>query len=394
VRRVAYAMVCYAILVIAGLAGCSEPALPEDAQTAPADAAFVETAPDDEDTMAAMMAAMAAREALPGRAVYDAHCGSCHNGTVQKAPHRLMVALMTSESIVTALTTGLMAEQGKFLSELERVQVAEYLAAEPMGTEPPAIFACSADSPAFDAARPPKVSGWGLQPTNTRVIAAADSGISKADVGKLKLKWAFAFPGANRARSQPTLAGGAIYVGSHNGLVYALDQETGCVRWSYQSAAEVRTGIIVEPWEAGDTEAQPRAYFGDVLGNVYAIDAVTGAGIWRMRSDEHPNATITGSPSLHAGRLYVPVSSLEVSLAADPTYECCSGRGAVLALDAATGNVLWKTYTIEETPVVQSQNRSETNMIGPSGAMVWNTPTIDAKRNQLYIGTGENMRHI
>jgi polyvinyl alcohol dehydrogenase (cytochrome) len=82
---------------------------------------------------------------------------------------------------------------------------------------------------------------------------------------------------------------------------------------------------------------------------------------------------------------------LEVSLAADPTYECCTGRGAVLALNAASGEVLWKTYTVEETPVVQSQNRSETNMIGPSGAMVWNSPTIDAKRNQLYIGTGENM---
>jgi polyvinyl alcohol dehydrogenase (cytochrome) len=51
----------------------------------------------------------------------------------------------------------------------------------------------------------------------------------------------------------------------------------------------------------------------------------------------------------------------------------------VLALDAATGNTLWKTYTIDETPVVQSQNRSGTNMMGPSGAMVWNCPTIDAR---------------
>ncbi|MDH3644141.1 MAG: PQQ-binding-like beta-propeller repeat protein, partial [Gammaproteobacteria bacterium] len=260
-----------------------------------------------------------------------------------------------------------------------------------MGGEGPPTFACADDAAGFNIDRPPKVSGWGMQPTNTRMIPDAVAGLSKADVPNLKLKWAFGFPGANRARSQPTLAGGAIYVGSHNGLVYALDQETGCTRWSYRSASEIRTGIIVETWQAGDADAQPRAYFGDVLGNVYAIDARTGAGIWRVRVDEHPNATITGSPSLHDGRLFVPVSSLEVSLAADPSYECCTGRGSVVALDAATGETVWKTYTIEQTPVVQSQNRAETNMMGPSGAMVWNSPTIDAKRNQLYIGTGENM---
>jgi polyvinyl alcohol dehydrogenase (cytochrome) len=387
-------MAWFAITGLAGigLAGCGEPSapeqVPEEPQTTAADAPPSES--PDEATRA-FMAALAAREALPGRAIYDDHCAACHNGTVQKAPHRLMIELMTPESIAATLATGLMVEQGAFLTETERVQVAEYLAAKPMGSEPPAVFACAADAAGFDSNRPPSVSGWGFQPTNTRLLPSSVAGVDKSDLAKLKLKWAFAFPGANRARSQPTLAGGAIYVGSHNGLVYALDQETGCVRWTYESAAEVRTGIIIEGWEAGAATAQPKAYFGDVLGNVYAINAVTGAGIWRIRADEHPNATITGSPSLHDGRLYVPVSSLEVSLAADPTYECCTGRGAVLALDTATGDTLWKTYTIEETPVVQSQNRSETNMIGPSGAMVWNSPTIDAKRNQLYIGTGENM---
>jgi len=388
VRRVAHAMVYFAVI---GLLGCAEPdtsATAEDTQTA------VQEGADAAPTAVGVQAindALAARETLPGRTVYDSHCATCHNGTVKKAPHRLMIGLMTPEAIITTLTRGLMADQGAFLTQAERVMVAEYLAGEPLGVEPPAMFACAPDAAGFDVGRPPRVSGWGLQPTNTRVLPESVAGLSKADVANLTLKWAFAFPGANRARSQPTLAGGAIYVGSHNGLVYALDQETGCVRWAYESAAEVRTGIIVEAWEAGDADAQPKAFFGDVLGNVYAINAKSGIGIWRIRADEHPNATITGSPSLHEGRLYVPVSSLEVSLAADPTYECCTGRGAVLALDAASGDTLWKTYTVEETPVVQSQNRSETNMMGPSGAMVWNTPTIDAKRNQLYIGTGENM---
>jgi polyvinyl alcohol dehydrogenase (cytochrome) len=372
--------IAIATVVWLALVGCSGPNQPDTSNNNAAD-------PD----LPAPTPAITAQQAPPGSAVYDTHCAACHDGSVQKAPHRLMIELMTPEAIHTTLTTGLMAEQGAVLSAAERTVVSEYLGGKSMGSESPALFTCTTQDDGFDTDQPPRVGGWGLQPTNTRMFPDPTAGLDREDLAKLQLKWAFAFPGANRARSQPVVAGGAIYVGGHNGVVYALDRKTGCVRWSYESAAEVRTGIIVESWSRGDGEASPRAFFGDVLGNVYAIDAMTGKGLWRVRADEHPNATITGSPSLHDGRLYVPVSSLEVSLAADPSYECCTGRGAVLALDAVTGNRIWKTYTIAETPKVQGRNRSGTNMIGPSGAMVWTTPAIDSKRNQLYVGTGENM---
>lgn len=333
---------------------------------------------------------LTAREALPGRTLYGEHCAACHDGTVKKAPERLMIGLMTPEAIVETLETGLMSEQGSNLTKDQRILIAEYLAGAPLGTEVSEPPMCRGRAARFDYAKPPRLTNWGLQPGNTRQVPDAVAGMRTADATRLKRAWTFAFPGANRARSQPALAGGAIYVGSHNGRVYALDRRTGCVRWAYESGAEVRTGIVVDSWTAGDAQARPRAYFGDVLGNVHAINAVTGQPVWRMRADEHPSATITGTPSLHEGRLYVPVSSLEVSLAADPTYECCKGRGAVVALDSATGGAVWKTYTIEEAPVVQSQNRSQTDMYGPSGAMVWNSPAIDSERNQLYVGTAEN----
>ena len=71
-----------------------------------------------------------------------------------------------------------------------------------------------------------------------------------ADLPKLELKWAFAFPNAQRARSQPAIAYGAVYVGSQDGTVYALDEDTGCVRWTFRASAEVRTAIVVESPEA------------------------------------------------------------------------------------------------------------------------------------------------
>jgi polyvinyl alcohol dehydrogenase (cytochrome) len=82
---------------------------------------------------------------------------------------------------------------------------------------------------------------------------------------------------------------------------------------------------------------------------------------------------------------------LEVSLAVNPQYECCTFRGSILALDAQTGKVKWRTYTIASEPAVTGKNPVGTNIMGPSGAVVWNSPSIDAINNQLFIGTGENM---
>ena len=124
-----------------------------------------------------------------------------------------------------------------------------------------------------------------------------------------------------------------------------------------------------------------------MLANVYAVNATTGKLHWRRRADDHPNATITGTPTLHGARLYVPVSSLEVSLAVNPYYECCTFRGSVVAYDSVSGEKAWQRYTIDESATVQSQNRAETDMYGPSGAVVWNSPAIDVERGQLYIAT-------
>jgi polyvinyl alcohol dehydrogenase (cytochrome) len=298
---------------------------------------------------------------------------------------------MSPQSIYRALKDGKMQGQAQALSDDDKVAVAEFLtrkkisavSAEP---EPPA---CKGKAARFDAGEPPVFADWGLSPGNTRFIPAKVAGVDRANVGRLHLKWAVAFPNASQVRSQPALAGGALYVGSHNGGVYALDRMTGCARWIYQAGAEVRTGIVVSTWKAGDRAAKPLVYFGDILGFVYAVDAKTGALVWRVRADEHPSVTLTGAPTLYGNTLYVPVSGLEGVRPANPSYECCTSRGAVVAYDAATGAVKWKTYTTD-TPTLLGTNAKGAKHFGPAGVNVWNSPAIDAKRKQLYVGTGGN----
>ncbi len=373
------------------LSGCDSSDAPsEEAVESPADVAAADR--DKDNTAQANLDLVVARQAMPGRSIYEAACASCHEGAVKKAPHRDMIGLMPPEAILRSMEQGIMQVESSGLTADERVQVAEFLAGVAMGTVAASdLPACADDVPPPDFSAAPEVINWGLEPTNTRHIPAAAAGLSADQLPNLEPRMAIRFPSANRARSQPTFVGGAILVGSHSGKVYALDQASGCAHWSYQASSEVRTGIVIGRMKADQGAPMTAAFFGDLLGHVYAVNASTGEELWRQRADDHPNATITGTPSLHDGVLYTPVSSLEVNLGLDPYYECCTFRGSVVAYAAATGEPLWQTYTIDEIAVVQSQNRAETNMWGPSGAVIWNSPAIDAKRNQLYVATGENM---
>src|SRR5438034_82354 len=135
----------------------------------------------------------------------------------------------------------------------------------------------------------------------TRFQPGQRAGLTRQTTPKLKLKWAFGFPGVTTAFGTPTVFGGRVFVPAADGTVYSLDARTGCIYWTYAAVA----GVRVSPVISNDGRF---AYFGDLRGNVYALDAGTGALLWKVRADEHPLAVITGSPKLDSGRLYVPVS--------------------------------------------------------------------------------------
>ncbi|ANU08432.1 PQQ-binding-like beta-propeller repeat protein [Paraurantiacibacter namhicola] len=326
---------------------------------------------------------IADRDSLPGAKLYADNCASCHNGGVARAPHFQWLEMMSPASIYAALDGGVMAEQGAMLSDEGKLHVAEYITRVDLSDGLPAAnyaAACEGGAANFDRARKPVDIGWGHD--TRRFVPASKGGLTGGDLGELELQWAYAFPNATKARSQPAIGFGAAFVGSDDGTVYAFDLETGCARWTFKAGAEVRTAIVLVD---GPT---PMVYFGDLTSKLYAVEALTGKMAWSRRMDDHPSATLTGTPAYHDGTLYVPVSSLEVIPAADPNYECCTFRGHLDAIDAATGKVKWQHWAIEEEPKRIEKNGRVS--YAPSGAPMWVTPTIDAKRGVLYAGTGEN----
>jgi polyvinyl alcohol dehydrogenase (cytochrome) len=228
-------------------------------------------------------------------------------------------------------------------------------------------------------------NGWGADPRNTRYQSATAAGLTAADVPKLKLKWAFGVPGVSASGSQVSVVGSRVFVGTRNGIVYSLDAKSGCLVWAYEASAAVRSTPIVVSQGGSDT-----IYFGDAHAQVYAVDAKTGALKWKTKVDDHLDAIITGGVSYANGRVFVGVASMEESSGALPTYQCCTFRGSVLALDAASGKQIWKTYTIPEEPQPTSRSSRGVQLFGPSGAGVWGAPSLDASRNRVYVATGDS----
>jgi len=330
-------------------------------------------------------------QAPPGEAAYHAHCASCHDQVVYKAPSRLFIGMTGPKNILKAMDGGIMSEQAANISEADRRAIAEYLSGQSLDQLVEARQAPECDAEhGFDASQTPIATGWGVDPENTRFQPVQSGGLTVADVPKLKVKWAFAFTNAYKARSQPVFGGGAIYFGSQDGTVRALDAKTGCLRWEFHAPAEVRTGIVISPWSADDANADPTLYFGDLLARAYAISARTGELRWVSRVDDHRDATITGTPTLAGDKLFVPVSSLEVVSAINVNYSCCTFRGSVVALDAASGKQIWKSWSIDKPPEDAGKNNKGTTILAPSGAPIWNSPTVDLKRGRIYAGTGEN----
>ena len=224
--------------------------------------------------------------------------------------------------------------------------------------------------------------------SNARFQSAEAAQLPVDQVPQLKLKWAFGFPGVRSVLGQPSIAGGRVYIGVDTGMVYALDANTGCMYWSYKADAGVRTAVTVASLTS-DTPPRYTAYFGDLKANVYAVNAATGELIWKLRVDDHASARITGAPKVFENRVYAPVASGEEGAGGNANYACCTFRGSVTALDATTGKQIWKTYTVADAPKQVGKNSNGVLRWAPAGGGVWNSPTIDAKRRALYIGTGD-----
>jgi polyvinyl alcohol dehydrogenase (cytochrome) len=193
------------------------------------------------------------------------------------------------------------------------------------------------------------------------------------------------------------VVGGAVYVPDWGGYLNKLDAATGASIWSRQisdytgipnDVARAAPAVVGNTLYLGDQGTQP---FSSNGGYLAAVNATTGAPVWTTRVDSHPFAILTAGPLVHNGVVYQGVASSEEGAAANGSYPCCTFRGSVVAVDAATGALRWKTYTIPDNGGVPCESQSPASGCGYSGGAIWGTtPAVDPASNTLYVTTGNN----
>jgi len=328
------------------------------------------------------------RYAGNGEPDFKARCAACHDPAVGRAPSRAELETRSSEDIYDAMKDGAMATQAAGLNEIQLYAIAYFLThkAPVPRTSAPDPNRCATQKP-LDL-RAGVWNGWGFDPANSRY--QPNPGLTTAQVPTLKVKWSFSYPGTKNA--QATVFGGRVWVASMAGKVYSLDAKTGCVYWRTDQRAGVRATMTVA--RNPSAPSKYALYLGDDRQYVRALDALSGKELWATRIGDHVSGRISGAPTLYNGVIYAALASGEENLMGTSNYKCCTFRGAVAAVDARTGRLIWKREVISAPLTPTGLNRFGGQMYGPAGAGIWSAPTIDAKRGQLLVGTGNSYTEV
>lgn len=228
-------------------------------------------------------------------------------------------------------------------------------------------------------------AAWGIDLASTRLQTRTH--INALNVEHLELHWAYGLS-SDQPRSYPLVTQDTIIIGDGGRGLVALDRDTGCVRWELPHKGQIASAIVAQSTDAGTT-----LFFTDRTAGVYAVDGASGKLKWRSAPGDNPIPMYSGTPLVHAATVFVPLSSVEIGLTANPFYGCCTTSGGMAAVDASTGATKWHLRTIPDAPVVTGRHYGFVEEYGPSGAPVWGAPTLDVKRGLLYFGTGQNYSH-
>ena len=159
------------------------------------------------------IAAGSVRAQQDGANLFGTHCAICHEaagGEGALGPELDVMRQMTSEHILEVMETGVMQSQARERSRAQRHTLAEYLSGKAFGTVPddpvPQTAFCGSDTVAFsNTLAGPEWNGWGKSITNARFQPQDSAGLSAKDVPRLRLKWAFGYPGPLLVAHNPLL---------------------------------------------------------------------------------------------------------------------------------------------------------------------------------------------
>jgi polyvinyl alcohol dehydrogenase (cytochrome) len=335
----------------------------------------------------------------PGQPVYRTFCASCHDRPDEtRAPTKATLSAMSVQALTYTLTQGKMKAQAAGMSDENRADLLNYLTGKSAVTVDAwsKAMACDARRRDADITGAATVSTFGFDARNTRVLSAAQTGLSKAKLSNLELAWSLGFPDVTMMRSQGAVVGNTVFLPvAEAAALYAFDVSVPakpCVKWIYNTpgGAPLRTsagyGVITA---AGYKSGRKVVVVAGLDSTVHLIDARTGKAVWTKNVASYSFSMTTATPRVLKDRIIVPVSQYEIMQAADNRVDCCTNHGFVLSLDPLTGAQQWRYDTMEDAKPIRDRGDGKP-LKGPSGAPIWNSPIVDEARGLIYFGTGES----
>jgi quinohemoprotein ethanol dehydrogenase len=209
--------------------------------------------------------------------------------------------------------------------------------------------------------------------------------IDTSNVKQLKGAWMTRLKGSGAAgkysfEASPLVKDGVMYIITGNDDVFALRAKTGEILWEYWSGIDQQISTVCCGWvNRGLAMGEGLLFFGQFDSNVVALDMKTGQVVWKSPIEKWENGyTITSAPLYFDGIVYSGISGGEFGV-----------RGRLTALDAKTGAILWRSYTLPGPGEFGSDTWPPgTDHASRGGATIWNTPALDPELGLVYFATG------
>ena len=209
--------------------------------------------------------------------------------------------------------------------------------------------------------------------------------IDTNNVKQLKGAWMARLKGSGLGgkyslEATPLVKDGIMYMVTGNDDVFALNAKTGEIQWEHWSGIGQQISTICCGWlNRGLAMGEGMLFIGQLDANVVALDMKTGKEMWRTPiEDWHNGYGITNAPLYYDGIVYSGITGGEFGI-----------RGRLTALDAKTGKVLWRAYTLPAAGEAGGDSwPAGTDHFSRGGAAIWNTPALDPQLGLVYFAVG------
>lgn len=208
--------------------------------------------------------------------------------------------------------------------------------------------------------------------------------VDRSNVGRLKARWRASLNGSGLQprdgnQAQPLVYDGAIYIMTGEGDAFAIELETGKVRWEFKANVDPKVARPCCAWPGrGVAIGDGKVYVGELDARLIALDQASGKVVWSIQAEDPKKGyVIASAPLYYDGMVITGFAGSDMGT-----------RGRIKAYDARTGRLIWTFYTVPGPGQLGHDTWPRGSDVWKyGGAAIWQTPAVDPALGLIYFST-------